>query len=319
MSKPDLRILTAPVSSEFETMTFPVYRPLLKLEPRPLHPEMGDNKLVQPLAIGAFLEDKPVGLVLAETPVKGPSAPGSRDPEMLSLFCHKGSRDRGVGRALVTQLEKALAERGFARVHAVYMTGKPSIAAVESILRRRRWSPPVARTVTVRFTPDEAAATPWFGVRFLEPDYEIFPWKELTPEERAEIERSHKESPWISEGLEPWLHDRYGFDPVSSLGLRYKGEVVGWVINHRLSADRLRFTCSFVRKPLGSRGRIFPVFSASIARAREAGYRHCLFITPVRFKTMVKFIERRCKRWAGFVGETRGSTKELAGKMGKPV
>ncbi len=311
MSKPDLRILTAPVSSGFETMTFPIYRPLLKLEPRPLHPEMGDTKLVKPLAIGAFLEDKPVGLVVVETPVEGSSDPDARDPEMLSLFCHKEFRNHGVGRALVTQLEKVLAERGFARLHAVYMTGKPHTAAVESILRRRRWSPPAARTVTVRFTPEEAAATPWFGARFLEPEYEIFPWKELTSEERAEIERSHKESPWISEGLEPWLHDRYGFDPASSLGLRYKGEVVGWVINHRLSANRLRFTCSFVRKPLGSRGRIFPVFAASIARAREAGYGNCIFTAPVRFKSMVRFIERRCARWAGFVGETRGSTKEL--------
>lgn len=311
MSKPDLRILTAPVSSEFESMTFPVYRPLLKLEPQPLHPEMGDTTLVQPLAIGAFLEDKPVGMVVAELPVDRSSEPDSRDPEMLSLFCKKDFRNRGLGRALVTKLEKVLAERGFARVRAVYMTGKSHTAAVESILRRRQWSPPAPRTVTVRFTPDEAAATPWFGERYLEPEYEIFPWKELTTEERAELERSNKESPWISEGLEPWLHDRYGFDPVSSLGLRYKGEVVGWVINHRLSEDRLRFTCSYVRKPLGRRGRIFPVFTASIALAREAGYRYCMFTTPVHFKTMVRFIERRCKRWASFVGETRGSTKEL--------
>jgi hypothetical protein len=34
---------------------------------------------------------------------------------------------------------------------------------------------------------------------------------------------------------------------------------------------------------------------------------------------MVRFIEKRCAPWAGFVGETRGSTKELTGTAKKAV
>jgi len=211
------------------------------------------------------------------------------------------------------KLEEVLADKGVSKVHAVYMTGKESIPAVERILSRCGWSSPSARTLTVRFTPEEAAKTPWFArLRLLESDYQIFPWKTLAQDERAEIRRSHQESPWIAPGLEPWHHDRYGFEPASSLGLRYKGEVVGWVLNHRLSSDTVRFTCSFVRKPLGRRGRIMPVFTESIQRARDAGFRQCTFVTPVQFKTMIAFIERRCAHWAGFVGETRGSTRSLS-------
>ncbi len=308
MSQAEMRKFTAPVPSAFETMTFPTYRSLLSLEPQPRHPEMGQTKLVQPVAIGVWWEGVPAGLLVAEIPTGD-----SGDAEMLSLSCRAAFRNRGLGTALVKKLEEVLAEKGVSRVHAVYMTGKPSIPFVERILSRCGWSTPMARTLTVRFTPEEAANTPWFGrVRLLESDYQLFPWETLAQDERAEIARSHQDSPWIAPGLEPWFHDRYGFEPASSLGLRFRGEVVGWVINHRLSSDTVRFTCSFVRKPLGRRGRIMPVFSESIKRARDAGFRTCTFVTPVRFRTMISFIERRCASWAGFVGETRGSMRSLS-------
>jgi GNAT superfamily N-acetyltransferase len=291
-------------------MTFPIYRPLLALQPVARHPELGDPKIVQPLGIVAWRDGQPLGLALAEVPTV---AADGHAPELLSLFVAAEARGQGVATALVSELETVLRAQGQRELRAVYMTGKPAIDTIEHILARLGWAPPVTRSVTLRFTPEEALATPWFGrITLPEPEYQTFPWTEITPDERAELERSHAETPWITKGLEFWNHDRQGFDPVSSLGLRHHGRIVGWVINHRLSPDTVRFTCSFMRKDLGRRGRIMPLYTVSLERLRAQGPHLCTFVTPVQYRTMVDFVRRRCAPWATFFGETRGATKNLA-------
>ena len=307
-SAPSLRLLAAEESAAVQGMTFPTYRPLLALQPVTRHPELGDPVVIQPLAVVAWRDAEPRGMVLAETPTTE-----GRSPEMLSLYVAPEERGRGLATALVAGLQDALRERGHREVRAVYMTGKPAIETLEHILARLGWEPPVLRSVTLRFTPEEALSTPWFGrVVLPEPEFQIFSWAELAAEERAEAERSHVESPWITKGLEFWNHDRNGFDAVSSVGLRQRGRVVGWVLNHRLSADIVRFTCSFMRKDLGRRGRIMPLYTASLERLRAHGTGTCTFVTPVVHRTMVDFVKRRCAPWASFFGETRGVVKNLA-------
>jgi GNAT superfamily N-acetyltransferase len=287
------------------SMTFPAYRHLLPLRPVARHPEQGDQKLVQPVGVVALAGTGILGLALAEVPLATDGV-----PELLSLFVDEGLRGRGVATTLVLQLEEELAAKGCAELRAVYMTGKPSIPAVERVFAKRGFSAPEARTVTLRFTPTEALQTPWFRRIKLSSEYEVVPWAEITPAERERIQSSNAEKPWIAGGLEPWKHDR-NFHPVSSLGLRYKGEVVGWVINHQVTADTVRFTCSFMRKDLGRRGRIMPLYTISLERLREAGCQQCTFVTPVSYKTMVEFARKRCAPWASFLGETRGVSKKL--------
>jgi predicted GNAT family acetyltransferase len=306
MIEPKLIELQSPVDHAFESMTFPVYRHLLKLEPAPRHPEQGDKTIVRPLAIAAFQENTPIGLGLAELPTTD-----EKTPEMLSLFIKSDLRNQGVGTRLVERLEELIRREGFSVVNTVYTTGRPGTGAVERILEKRQWSAAEARTITLRFSPQQAASTPWFRRVQLLSDYEIFPWTELKVEEREDLKRSQNELGWIAKGLEPWHHDQHGFDPISSLGMRYRGKVVGWVINHRTGPGSVRFTCSFIWKKLGRRGRILPLFSASLERLREAGIDSCTFVTPVCYETMVAFAKKRCAPWASFVGETRGSSKVL--------
>jgi len=307
MASYEYRRLQAPVDAAFQKMTFPVYRHLLSLEPAPRHPEQGDAADVLPLAVAAHAGDEAAGLVLAAVPTSTGSV-----PEVLSLFVVAAHRNQGVGTRLILELENLMREGGVRTLEAVYMSGKENVPAIERILEKRGWPQPAVRTVTLRFTLDEALLTDWYGRLPLKPPhYEIFPWTEVTDAEREGLRRSNEASRWIAEGLEPWTHDKHGFDPISSVGLRYRGEIVGWVVNHRVSEDTVRFTCSFMRKDLGRRGRILPLYTAAIDRLREAGIGNCLFITPVEYPNMVAFVKRRCAPWAGFLGETRGSTRNL--------
>jgi GNAT superfamily N-acetyltransferase len=304
----DLQLLSPGQVRAVEGMTFPVYRHLLTLRPAPRHPEQGDKKLVQPVAVVAWREGEPVGMVLAETPTVD-----GEFPEMLSLYVTPEARGEGVATALVERLETVVKERGFQRLTAVYMTGKPAIDALERILFKLGWEAPVARTVTLRYTTEEATHTPWYGrVALPAPDFQVFPWTEVTAEEKTELQRTNWEKQWITGGLEPWGHDRRGFEPISSVGLRHRGRVVGWVINHRLSDDTVRFTCAFMRPDLARRGRLFALFTASLERLRAAGGSTCMFVTPVRHRAMVEFVRTRCAPWATFFGETRGASKNFS-------
>ena len=248
------------------------------------------------------------GLAVAEVPVE----PGDGEPELLSVFVAPDHRGRGVATALVAAVEEALRARGAAAIEAVYMTGKPSISAVERIFEKRGWDAPTPRTVSVRFTMAEALSTPWYGRMGLLPaGAEIFSWKDLTAAERAWLQESNARAPWIAASLQPWRHDRLGFDPISSVGLRYRGEVVGWVINHQIDARTVRFTCSFMRKDLSRRARIVPLYSEAIRRLSETGCEICTLVTPTVYPGMLEFIRRHCAPYASFTGETRGTRKTL--------
>jgi len=298
-------VLTAPVPTDCVGMTFPAYRHLLDLVPAPRHLDNPKMAPIQPLAVGALADGEPVGLALAELPLEE-----SGQAELLSLFVSKGWRRRGVGTSLVRAMEEEIAARGQTSVRAVYMTGKASIELVERILSRRGWQPPVTRMVSVRFTVDDIDRWPYLDRYPVRQGCEVFPWVELTDDERAELERGQAESGWIARDLQPWDHEER-LEPITSVGMRCHGEVVGWVINHPISPTTLRFTCSYIRKDLGRRGRIVPLYCESFRRLKQTRYTSCTFTSPLYHPTMAAFAIKRCGPWASFVGETRGATKNL--------
>jgi hypothetical protein len=139
---------------------------------------------------------------------------------------------------------------------------------------------------------------------------EVFQWSELTPDELDELKRTQAADPWIDPDLEPWrCSDR--FDPVSSVGMRKDGKVVGWVINHPIAPKMLCFTTSFMRRDLARRGAIFPLYVASLERLKGTGT-ICTFVTSAEFASIVRFVLRRCAPYISFCGETRGVSKALS-------
>ncbi len=310
----DIVPLEASASPGLEKMTFPIYRPLLALEPASRHPEQGDERRIQPVGCVAVAADRPVGLVVGEVPLAGDSA-----PEMLSLFVDPEWRGRGIATALVAALETVVAKRGFDGIATVYSTGKPSIPAFERVLWKRAWRAPEHRTLAVRFAPAAALASNLFDERrmaALTQGLELFPWRDLGSEEKARIRAGNEQAPWITPALAFWRFEGAGFDPDSSVGARFRGEVVGWVINHRVSPEVVRFTCSFMRKDISRRGRIVPLYGESLRRLVAAGVRQCTFVTPMSYPNMLGFIRRWLVPVADSLAETRGSVKRLSTEDG---
>jgi GNAT superfamily N-acetyltransferase len=302
----EYRVLNAATASLLGNMTFPSYRHLLDLQPNVRHQHENDPRQIQPLAIGAVSDNALVGLALIELPLND-----SKSPEILSLFVDAARRRQGIATGLVQAAEEELRRRGFADLDAVYMTGKPSVEYIEKIFAKLGWNEPETRMVSCRFTMDDLRHATWLDKYKLSSDYEIFSWVDLKPEEREELITSQQKLQWIASDLQPWDYEKAGFDPVTSVGMRYKGKVVGWVINHQLNDETIRYTCSFIHKSLGRLGRILPLYSESFRRTIAAGYRYGTFVTPLYHRGMAAFAKRWFGPWASYLGETRGSLKQL--------
>ena len=155
MSTPLLELLASDVAQTLEHITFPAYARLLSLQQTMRHPEWGDARLIQPHAIGAKIDGELVGLATLETPVQNVGS-----AELLSVFVVERARNQGVGTALVQAAERGARSVTLPSIRAVYTSGRPGTEALERVLQKCDWSPPVVRAVTVRFTPEEAMKPP---------------------------------------------------------------------------------------------------------------------------------------------------------------
>ena len=288
----------------FEALTFPAYRHLLRFEKAPRHAGTTQLAPVTPVALGLRLGGEPAGLALAELRDGG-------DAEVLSVFVDAAIRGRGVAGRLLAALEEELARRGASTLEAVYMTGQPAQPAVERVLEKAGFDPPVARMLSVRIRVEDLRRTRWYRRIPLEEGLEIFPWADLGADELGALRAAQAATGWIPPHLEPWKHDADGFERRSSVGVRLGREVVGWVINHGISETVVRFTSSYLRRGVGTRGRLIPVFSESIRRLAGAPYETATFTVPVAHEGMVSFTRRWIGPHASFLGETRGTRKML--------
>lgn len=289
-----------PLGEDWAGMTFPLFRPLLALLGTGRQTPAGAT----PVASVARDGNRAVGLALAEIP------PGSRSAELLSVLVVPEQRGHGIATMLLERLEEDLAHRGVAEVGGVYMSGKASTPALERVFARRGYSSPQVRKLVVQCTPEEASRTDWFRKARVPEGGVIFPWTELPRDEYEELKRSQQERPWIPQILEPWSCGER-VDPPSSVGLRLRGEVAGWVITHRVAPQLVRYTACFVRDELQNQGALFPLLVASLNGIMGTGAT-CTFVTSNQFPRMVRWTQRRLAPFVTYCGETRGVTKPLA-------
>lgn len=286
--------LTQATAVKYWGLTFPSFQSKLeKLTPQGLA-----------IAIGAEFLNRPVGLVLAEVDLS------RRTAEVLSLLVLEPYQGMGIGTSLLTNLEQELFQQDCTDVHIVYMTGEPTIAVLEHLLKKLHWSAPIPRQLVCRCDRRMLEA-PWLYKYQLPAEFEVFPWLKMTPEERLAIQRQQEVEPWISPDLVPFNHEQ-DLEPLNSLGLRYKGQVVGWLIAHRLTPDTIRYTCGFVRTDLQKMGRLICLLAEAIKlQAAKPEIPNAVWAVSFVRNEMIQFVQRRMVPYGVSMEETRGAFKTL--------
>ena len=286
-------------SSEYAELIFPGMRKHLSaLSPEGPH-----------VAVGATLENAPVGLVYGDIDA-------TRTGHVRSLFVRRDRRNQGIGSALINAIETEFRKLGCACVQLSYVTGRPSTEALERVLQKEHWDHPVPDTLICK---TDARMLEWPAYKksgWLTGEYTLFRWVDLTPEDRESILRTQAETHWIPDDLVPFQYEG-DFEPLNSLGLKYRGQPVGWMITHRVSPDTIRYTCSFMRKDLAGWFRIAPIYQEAMRLQTEAGIPNTIFMVPYKHSAMVRFVKKEWSRDFATVSEARHCSKSLSAGLGQ--
>jgi len=282
----------------YQGLTFSSLRPrLLTLKP--------EGSLV---AIGASSAGRPVGLLLAEI------LSDERSAKMLSIFVVPSHRRQGIATALLKRWEEELALRGCTEAQLVNdlttrLTTRSSL--LEALLRKCHWILSNTELIYNSDSTTNIIQAPFLQKKYVLPsDMEIFLWQEITSKERLVIEQTQRVNSWIEEPLYPFKHEE-SFEPLNSLGLRYRGEVLGWVLTKRLEVDTIAYNCMFVRKDLQRMGRGIALFVEAIKRQNMANIPKGIWEVNQKNDLMIRFINKYMLPYLTSIEEIRLFSKSL--------
>jgi GNAT superfamily N-acetyltransferase len=253
-------------------------------------------------AFGGFVDGKPGGMVLCEQ--------GPKVSTILSIFVAAEFRNQGLGSALLQEAQKELERRDASPAYITYVTGRTGTAALERVLAKCGWPAPEPKHLVCK---GDKRMNEWMSQYTLPSTFDIFPWVEITPEDRASLERSQAAENWVPEGLWPFDYEAT-MEPANSLGIRYKGELAGWLITQPREPDTVCYSCSYMRPDLQRRGRLVAVYAEAVRRQVEFTNKpYGIWIVPYKHEAMAQFVLRRMRPYLITLEEFRHSTKFVGG------
>jgi GNAT superfamily N-acetyltransferase len=290
----EIQVLDGIAGLPFAKFTFPKYRAML----------LAANAAGPVTAIGATRDGAAVGLVLGTDLAAAPTS------TVVSLYVDPAARGQRLGQALLARLEEVLRARGVAQMVIAYHEGRPGTPATHALLAALQWPAAVPERLLCKCDRRMLEAD-WMRARVpLPADYEIFPWGELTGEDRERFAAAQARDPWVTPDVDPLI---FGKDvEFNSVGLRYRGDLVGWVLTERFDAQTLFYSCSYLRPDMQRMGRILPLYVEAVSRhAQRLDIPNALWVVPYKHPAMVRFVRRKMAPYATLIQDYVVSTKAL--------
>lgn len=238
------------------------------------------------VAIGARRGGEPVGLAVAGC------FPDAQSAWLHWVFVAAPHRRRGVGAALLRQLEDGIGARDCRRVTALYHSGLPFASGLESLFGRCGWDTP--RTVQIIYEIGPAVLdAPWMQRRWLRDGFSIFPWVEVTAEEREAIAQRQAAGGWYDEGVDPFMRPPERLEPHLSLGVRHRGQVVGWILSTQIAPQITSVEILFVSPEVRMSGAPLALIAEHTRRqVVDLGIQKTMFNCDVDNAPMIQLMDR---------------------------
>ncbi|MBP7688891.1 MAG: GNAT family N-acetyltransferase [Thermoflexales bacterium] len=298
-----ITVLNARTAHAYAPLTYPHFRPLLD-----------DFASFQDstLAVGYAVAGKPIGLALAQR------CADCEAVHVRSVFVRAAYRGKGIGTALLQRLESEVAASPYTRLHVEYPHDRPETAHWEQVLARCGWQAPQFTYLRCAVIGQQAVAAllaaPWIQHAPPLPDgAELFDWHELSAAEQQRLE-AQQTTEHYGDGLEPVMGER-PYEPLNSLGVRYRGEVIGWMLTIRTAPGRVLYDRLFMDERFRHTGCGATLLAESIKRQyAQDGHRPDVggvWRTLMANRPMVVFIKHRLKPYLTSLVEFSTSYKEL--------
>lgn len=198
--------------------------------------------------IGAFVDDRPAGLAVVLCNADNESA------LLESIFVDPSARRRGAGRRLLETTEAICIDRSIRTLRGTWYHDAPSASSIGSLIEACGWS-----------SPEEKSTVHRGGRRVLEhldrtsrawrpPEgFRLESWSDLSDTEIESLGalRGRHEIPI---GLHPEGESMLAVSASTSVVLRRGEEIVGWMLNHLIGCETLRYSSLWLRPDLIGRG-----------------------------------------------------------------
>ena len=255
------------------------------LLPHPMVQTSGRTPNQPLLGVIAKWQGQATGLVVVE----------KRDDQSGLIICwhvNKAHQGFGLGRKLLRQIERFAIANGL-QILSLSFRGDTSFRPqITKILHRLDWQMPKKELMLYKFSPKQFLQMPWCQNMSLPPKFEIFAWNTLTNADKQHILDRQEQGNWYPVELSP-LFDAADFEPTNSVGLRWYGTVVGWLITHKVHADVIEYSRLFVSPELQGLGRGIHLIIEAIKRQHEHGLTRGIFQVQTANTKMISFVERR--------------------------
>lgn len=252
------------------------------------NPDLLDPSNKNLMAVTATLHHTPVGLVIGE------KKPGHL-LEIKSLFIDEGHKNKNLLFRMLKFLEKEYVKNGGLYMQAMYAEEPLFLEEWEKTFTQLGWTAKRLAAVECFYEDGYSFHPPWLDKNYvLHPDFEIFLWKELTAEEAEAIKLAYKKR-LIPEEVYPFSAGGL-FEPMNSLGLRYKGKVVGWLITRRYDPDTICYYSIYTDLEFHHKGPIIKLLVHSLKLQQKSSFKKAIFrVNVIQLPNLkwLKFIRRR--------------------------
>ncbi len=240
----------------------------------------------QLLGYAAFDQGKPVGLMVASPIIGG--------YELEHLYVLPSHRRQGIARKMTNLLIDTITQNGDLILTALLPSDHPDLPILKQLTTGPGWSLP--KPFLQRYHHDVYALNPpWFArIPPLPTGFEEFPWGELTDQEAQMIHYKVMQGA-IPTPVSPVMRDKNRIELSNSLGLRYDGEVVAWMITHRVGEEMIRYSALYIDPRFRHKGLSIRLVVNAIQKQQQSpiqwGYYEIL--TQDTLPSWNRFVQRR--------------------------
>ncbi len=255
------------------------------------------------IALGVALQGQPVGLVFAECPKD------QRQANILSIFIAPEHRQQGLGTALLMQIEQILKESGCQQINLLYSLNLTT-PILERMLKQQNWETPSFYSLQCLTNLKAIKPAPFLHRYSLPNKFTIFPWVELTTQERTKIKQRDNGLNYPDE-LCPFQEDR--IESFSTIGLRDdREEVIGWSIVEQLMPNFVVYRALFIKPEFQTTGLGVHLLAESINRQlTDEKVTEAMFIVQAENTMMTRFMKRHLAPYLTAINSFWKSSKSL--------
>lgn len=192
-----------------------------------------------PITWVAFAKNRPIGLISAF------SYPNMNEAQVQQWLVLAEFQNQEIELHLMQNMLASLHNQKMKIIEYKFNAWESDALEKSKILKQTGWTTPVVLTQSYYFNPRSFKPN-WFlsDQPLLPKNFSIFPWTDATEQDREQAKRWENSNPDLS--LYSSTHPTLIFEPLNSLGLRYKDQLAGWMITHRMGPTIIRYSALYV-------------------------------------------------------------------------